>query len=148
MNATTTRIRQRAVALAALSILAILGVYSLGLVPLLFPSLSPVVLRTPVLFSALGALLAVTLTRSVLMHRLAPDEQAIVRFCVHAPYFALLIASTLGALPALFAITLGPRLGWSPATVAIVLRVTAAAAIVLSVGMVRVLWQRQRASPS
>ena len=115
----------------------------MALVPLFFPSLSPVVFGTPVLYGALGAFLAVTVARNVLMHRLAPDEQAFLRFWVHAPYFTLLIASTLGALPVLFAITVGPRLGWSPDTLAFVLRGTAAAVIVLSVLMVRVLWQRR-----
>jgi len=146
MNPKTTRIRQRAVALAALSILAIAGVYSLALIPLFVPSLSPIVFSTPVLYSALGAFLAVTLARTVLMHRLAPDEQAFLGFWVHTPYFTLLIAVTLGSLPALLVVIAGPSLGWSPDTVVVVLRGIAAWVLVSSVLLVRVLWHRHRAS--
>ena len=135
-----------AVLLAAASVLATAGVYSVALIPLL---LSGAVALSPgraVAYGALGIFLAVTVVRSVLVARLAPHEQAFVRFWVHAPFFTFLVASVLGALPILLTVSVGPGLGWSPGTVSWVVRAVGLTVLVLSAPLVRALWHRHRAS--
>jgi hypothetical protein len=135
-----------AVVLAVASVIAIAGVYSLALVPLLLSGVVALSASRAVAYIAVGILLAVTIVRSVLVVRLAPHEQAFVRFWVHAPFFTLIVASVLGALPILLAVSAGPGLGWSPGTVAWVVRAVGLTVLVLSTLFVRVLWHRHQAS--
>ena len=140
------RTSRLAVVLAVASVVATAGVYSLALVPLLLSGAVTLASSRPVAYGALAIFLGVTIVRSVLVHRLPLKEQAFLRFWVHAPFFTLLVASVLGALPILLALSAGPGLGWSPGTVSWVVRAVGLAVLVLAALFVRALWLRQQAS--
>jgi hypothetical protein len=139
-------IGRTAVVLATSSLLATGSLYLLLLVPLLVTGRVANAATFPLVLGALAAILAVTLARIALVHRLAPHEQAFLRFWVHAPYFTFLFACTLAAVPMLLAFAAGPALGWSPSTLGWVLRAIALVVLVLSVLFLLVLWRRHQAS--
>jgi len=139
-------IGRTAVVLAVASVVATVGVYSLGLVPLLFSGALAITTSRPVVFGILAVFFGITVVRTVLVHRLAPHEQAFVRFWVHAPFFTFLIACTVGSLLILLALSTGPRLGWSPSTVSWVVRAIGLIVLVLSALFMQTLSRRHQAS--
>jgi hypothetical protein len=135
-----------AVVLAAASVSATMGVYSLALIPLLFTGKVTITSNLPFVLGVLVVFLGVTLARVTIEHRLTPHEQAFLLFWVHAPYFTFLVACTLGALPLLLAFSAGPALGWSASTLSWVVRAIGLVVLVLSGLFVLVLWHRHQAS--
>jgi hypothetical protein len=140
------RVSRLAVILAVASVVATAGVYSLALVPLLLSGAVAVTPSRPVAYLTLAIFLTITIVRSVLVHRLPPTEQAFLRFWVHAPFFTLLVASVLGSLPILLALSAGPAFGWSAGIISWVVRAIGLTVLVLAALFVRGLWLRQQAS--
>jgi hypothetical protein len=140
------RMSRLAVALAVASVVATAALYSLALVPLLLSGVVAVTPSRPVVYAVFSIFLGITVVRGVLVHRLPPNEQAYLRFWVHAPFFTFLVASVLGSLPILLALSAGPALGWSPGTMLWVVRAIGLTVAVLAALLVRALWHCHQAS--
>jgi hypothetical protein len=138
----SNRVGRMAIILAAVSVLATVALYSFALVPLLLLGVVAVTPSRPVFHGALGVFLAIAVVRIALVHRLAPHEQAFLRFWVHAPFFIFLVACTLGSVPILIAVSAGQSLGWSPGIVSWVVRVIGLGVLVSSSLFVHAPWRR------
>jgi hypothetical protein len=140
------RMSQLAVTLAVASVAATAALYSLALVPLLLSGVVAFTPGRPVAYAVFGIFLGITVVRGVLLHRLPPHEQAFLRFWVHAPFFTFLVASVLGSLPILLALSAGSALGWSPGTMSWVVRAIGLTVALIAALLVRALWHRHQAS--